>query len=60
MDRETARLFAGVNLKGEGPPQPTEREKDLRYAQQLEELADRGMCVRKYRRIADELRAKHA
>lgn len=60
MDRETARLFAGVDIKGEGPPQPTERESDLLQAQQLEALADKGMCVRRYRRIAAELRAKHA
>jgi len=59
--RELARLFDGMgDLRGEGPPQPTERERDLRQAQQLEALADRGMCPRKYRRMADELRAKHA
>lgn len=39
-------------------PQRTERELLIEQADRLEALADRGMCVRKYRKLAAEFRAK--
>ena len=38
--------------------QPSERERDLRTAGELESLAARGMHPRKYRKEAERLRAK--
>lgn len=39
-------------------PQRSERELLIEQAERLETLADRGMCVRKYRKLAAEYRAK--
>lgn len=39
-------------------PQRSERELLITQAEQLEAIADRGMCVRKYRKLAAEYRAK--
>ena len=58
MKRETARLFAGVDLHGGATPQPSERERDLRQAAELEALAARGMASRKFRKEAVRLRKK--
>ncbi len=41
-------------------PQPSAREKLLRHAKTLRDLANRGMCVRKYNRLADEAEAQAA
>jgi hypothetical protein len=39
-------------------PQLSERELLIAQAERLEALADRGMCVRKYRKLAAEYRTK--
>lgn len=48
---EHERLFAGVDLKGSAP-QPTKREKLLRHAAILRELADRGFRPKYHRKHA--------
>ena len=58
MKRETAKLFAGVDLAPRSPPQPSEKERLLREAAMLEDLASRGMCVRKYPKLAAAMRAR--
>ena len=40
--------------------QPTEKEYLLKQAAELHALADRGMCIRKYRKKAKELEAQAA
>jgi len=56
LKREHDRLFAGVgDLRGEDK-QPSEREKVERHIAELEDLAARGMSVRKFRREAERLR----
>jgi hypothetical protein len=54
MKREAARLFAGVNLNPP-VPQPSERERLLRQAATLRDLASRGMYPRKYAKEARRL-----
>ena len=56
LKRETGRLFAGVSLKGE-VAQPSERERLLRQAKTLRDLASRGMKPRAYAKEADRLEA---
>jgi len=63
FDREVARLFPeGFNAMCAPKPLPKlgEREALLQQAARLRGLADRGMCVRKYRREADRLEAEAA
>jgi hypothetical protein len=55
MDKFTKELFPdGLILKGQCK-QPTKKEKLLRQAKMLRELADRGMSVKKYNKEADKL-----
>lgn len=49
--REHERLFAGVNLNGT-TPQPTERERLLRHAAVLRDLAERGFRPKYHRKHA--------
>jgi hypothetical protein len=36
-------------------PQPTDQESKLRKAKEYRELAERGMCPRKYQKLAERL-----
>lgn len=56
LQREAARLFAGINLKGEAP-QESERDRLLRTAQTLRDLANGGMKPRAYMKEAERLEA---
>ncbi len=59
LKREYARLFPPdvlADMRGH-LPQVSEREQLMRQAKQLRELAERGMCPRKYRREAERLEA---
>jgi hypothetical protein len=53
-------LFAGVDIKGGPTPQPSEAELLRRHADRLDELANRGMSARKYRREAAAARERAA
>ena len=58
MKREAARLFPPeIFANTETPEERTEKQRAalLQTAQNLRELADRGMSVRKYRREADRI-----
>ncbi len=57
MEREAERLFKGIDLQP-SVPQPTEAERLRQHAVILRDLADRGMSVRKFRRVAAEQEAK--
>ena len=60
QDRIAQQLFGDLGpggLKGEGPPQPTERERLLSQAARLRELAALGMSVRKFTKEATRLEA---
>jgi hypothetical protein len=51
-------LFGKEGLQPEAVAQPTEQVALLRQAQELRDLADRGMSPVKHRRMADELEAR--
>lgn len=55
--REGERLFAGVDLNPP-PPQPSERERLLRWAGELRAMADRGYRPRYHRKHADKIEAQ--
>jgi len=57
LERTRRELF-GDGLAMPSCPQPTQRESMLRRATELRALADRGMCVRKYRKQAERLEAE--
>lgn len=56
--REFERLFRGCSPLNPPVHQPLPRERDLRWAAELEALAERGMSPRKHRKAAAALRAK--
>jgi hypothetical protein len=56
--RLSVALFGPEGLQRSGPEQPTERERLLRHAAMLRDLADRGMRTRAFRREADKAEAK--
>jgi len=61
MDRLGRALFGdGVDNIRPRTPQPSERERLLRQAATLRDLAARGMSVRKFTREADGLEARAA
>lgn len=61
LERERQRLFPpGLDLKGGPTPQPSKKERLLRHAARLRGLAERGMCRRKYRKLAAEAEAEAA
>jgi hypothetical protein len=45
----------GDGLARPTAPQPTEKERKLRQARELRELANRGMAPRKHRKLATKL-----
>ena len=59
LEREAKRLFEGIDLMPK-TKQPSEKEKLLHNAKMWRELADRGMGVRKYNKLADEAEKKAA
>ena len=54
LDRFTKELFPN-GLPRALPKQPSEKDRLLAQAKQLRELAERGMCTRKYTKRAEEL-----
>ena len=52
-------LFGPNGLPYPSCDQPSKRDIDLRYAKELRTLAKRGMCTRKYNRMADKIEAKY-
>lgn len=59
LKREHVRLFPpGYWESLTARPQPSEQERDLAQAARLEEMADRSMTPRKFRKEAARLRAK--
>jgi hypothetical protein len=58
MNRLGAALFGGY--KRELPPQPSERERLLRQAKNLREIAARGMSVKRFTKQAEALEAQAA
>ena len=57
LKRFHAELFPDGMVRGT-VQQPSERERDLAQAARLRDLAQRGMCRRKYLREAEQLEAK--
>ena len=57
-ERLRVSLFGKDGLEHPKCEQPTEGEYLLRKARQLEDLDDRGMSVRKYRKEAEKLRER--
>lgn len=58
MKREAARLFPGwtrEDFMGGPTPQPTEKERLLAHAARLRDLAQAGMCPKKYMKEANRL-----
>jgi len=60
QERLSKALFGETGLARPRGRSVSEREQKLRQAQTLRELADRGMCVRKYRKEAARLEAEAA
>lgn len=57
LRRVSLELFGPEGLQQAPTPQPSERERDLRQAAQLRELAGRGMKPRAYLKEAQRLEA---
>lgn len=57
LERARQTLFP-EGLPAPSCPQPTERDRLLRQAKELRDLAERGMHPRKYRKEADRLESK--
>jgi hypothetical protein len=60
LARIRQQLFAGVDITGGPTPQPSEAERLRRHADRLDDLANRGMSARKYRREAAAARERAA